>query len=279
MINREYLTRHIEISLDEDWGIYGDITSDTLLKNNIITKFRIINKQPIYFCGFDIANYLLQRISAKYKCYFHDSEYVPSGQIIIEGQGEAKLILAVERVLLNYLQHLSAISTKTHMYVTKVAGTKAKICDTRKTIPGIRALQKYAVQSGGGFNHRGTIDGCVFIKDNHIAIMGGIENIMDLIKEKKSHYTKVIIECDTVAQVHDVMKYEIADIILLDNMSLQDIQNSLQIIDNRVITEVSGGVNLSNVKQIAELGVDNISIGRLTHSVEAVDLSLEILNN
>jgi len=189
-------------------------------------------------------------------------------------EGKSRSVLAAERVTLNYLGHLSGIASLTRQFVEKVEGTDAAICCTRKTLPGLRAFQKYAVRAGGGQNHRFGLDDAVLIKDNHIASAGGIKNVLDKVKKNMGHMVRVEIEVDTLEQLHEVMEYKI-DAVLLDNMSSKILQQAVSIIDGRAIAEASGGISLDTIRTIAETGVDIISVGALTHSAKVLDLGLD----
>ena len=182
----------------------------------------------------------------------------------------------LERVILNYMQHLSGISTYTHSFVQRVNNTNVKIFDTRKTIPLHRQLQKYAVRCGGGHNHRLCLDSSILIKDNHIAICNGVTNAIKKAQKQNPHYSKIEIECDNINQVKEAVLMGV-DIIMLDNMSLEQIKEAVHIINNKAITEVSGNVSLDNVDNIAKTGVDMISIGKITHSAPASDIGLDIV--
>lgn len=263
-------------SLHEDYGIKGDITSNSVIKNDINVNFEINAREQIILCGLQIAQYYFDRHSSiRYTAYYKDSDTVPAGSTIISGSGRAKDILLLERVILNYLQHLSGIATMTNSFVQKVKGTKAKIFDTRKTIPLYRQLHKYAVVCGGGHNHRLCLDSSILIKDNHIAICGGVTEALQKAKENNPHYAKIEIECDTLEQVTEAVNAGV-DIIMLDNMSIEQTIKAIRIIDNRSVIDSSGNVSLENVENIAKTGVDMISIGKITHSAPAVDIGLDI---
>jgi nicotinate-nucleotide pyrophosphorylase (carboxylating) len=275
-LSTDILRPILDQSLKEDFGINGDITSNAVIDHLAEVKFSISSRENIILCGADIAQYFFKKYSTiEYKLHIKDSQAAAKGDIIISGQGKARDILMLERVILNYLQMLSGISTLTHQYVTAIKGTQARICDTRKTTPNLRALQKYAVRCGGGYNHRSSLDSAILIKDNHISICGGVTKAIRGAKLANPHYTKIEIECDTLAQVKEAIE-EGVDIIMLDNMSIGEIKEAIQIINNRAIIEVSGGVNLENIRDIAKTGVDIISVGRLTHSAPAVDIGLDM---
>jgi nicotinate-nucleotide pyrophosphorylase (carboxylating) len=210
-----------------------------------------------------------------------DGDVVPAGKVFARVVGEAQMLLAAERVALNFLQQLSGIATLTRKYVEAIAGTKARIIDTRKTAPGLRALQKYAVSVGGGHNHRMGLDDGVLIKDNHIALAGGVAEAIRRAKEAAGHLHKIEVEVATLDQVKEALQAK-ADILLLDNMTPETIRQAVEIVaahepgDRRTLLEASGGITLDNVRAYAEAGVDMISIGALTHSAPAVDISFKI---
>jgi nicotinate-nucleotide pyrophosphorylase (carboxylating) len=266
----------LDSSFKEDFGIKGDITSDSVIKKQSQIKFAINSRHDIVICGIQIAQYYLDNYSGvKYKIHKNDSDIAKPGEVIISGTGNAREILLIERIILNYLQHLSGISTLTNQYVLKTKGTKAKILDTRKTTPMLRTLQKYAVTCGGGYNHRLCLDSAIMIKDNHIAICGGIDIAIQNAKKHNPHYTKIEVECDTLEQVKKALHEEV-DIILLDNMSTDQIKEAIKIINGRAAIEASGNVSLETVETIAKTGVDYISVGKITHSAPSADIGLDI---
>ena len=267
----------LDAGFKEDYGLKGDITSDSVIDEDTKVEFVINARQEMIVCGVQVAQYYLDEYSSiKYRLHKKDAEQAAAESVLISGSGMAREVLMLERVILNYLQHLSAISTITNAFVQKVKGTKAKIFDTRKTLPLYRQLQKYAVVCGGGYNHRLCLDSSILIKDNHIAICGNLTRALRKAKVKNPHYAKIEIECDTLEQVREAMT-EGVDIIMLDNMSLVQIKEAIKIIDNKAIIEVSGNVSLETVADIAKTGVDMISVGRITHSPIAVDIGLDIL--
>ncbi len=274
----------IQQGLDEDLGDLGDITSKYTIPFDREIKFQISNREPIILCGSDIALQIFsaaeKRLNAPHsllKTHFHDGDHLSQNSIIIEGCGNARAIFAAERLVLNLMQHLSAISTITKKYIEELRGTKTKILDTRKTIPGFRELQKYAVKTGGGENHRMALYDGILIKDNHIAAAGSILSAVQMVQEKLDKKMPIEVECDTLQQVKEALAVKV-DIIMLDNMSLEQIREAVILIAGRAKIEVSGGVNLTAVKAIAQLGVDYISVGALTHSVKAVDIGLDVSN-
>lgn len=275
-LNLNIIRNLLDNSLKEDFGIRGDITSDATITPNSIINFRINSRKKSILSGVEIAKYYLKQYTdVNYSVHKQDGEKVSSGEDIISGRGDARDILLVERVLLNYLQHLSGISTLTHQYVSKTNGTKAKILDTRKTTPMLRTLEKYAVFCGGGHNHRLALDSAIMIKDNHIAICGDIGVAIRRAKENNPHYAKIEVECDTLEQVKIAASSDV-DIILLDNMPLEQLKEAINIINGRALIEASGNVSLETVEKIAQTGVDYISIGKITHSAPIADIGLDI---
>ncbi len=271
------LEKSLDDSLKEDYGIKGDITSNALIDEDKEINFRIQPREEIVLCGLQIIQYYFDKYSSiKYKIHYKDSDLLSAGGTILSGSGLAREILLLERVILNYLQHLSGIATNTYHFVQKIKHTKVKIFDTRKTIPLYRELQKYAVTCGGGYNHRLCLDSSILIKDNHIAICGGITNALKLAKANNPHYIKIEIECDNLEQVTEAINLGV-DIIMLDNMTPNQIIEAIRIIDGRATIEASGNVSLETVGDIAQTGVDMISVGKITHSSRAVDIGLDIV--
>lgn len=266
----------LDDSFKEDFGIKGDITSDSVIDKQAQIEFSINSRQKAVLCGIQIAKYYLDNYStSKYTIHKFDSDSIKPGDALVSGQGNAREILLIERIILNYLQHLTGISTLTNEFVQKIKSTKAKILDTRKTTPMLRVLQKYAVACGGGYNHRLALDSSIMIKDNHISICGSVTKAIQSAKKHNPHYAKIEIECDTIDQVKEAIM-EGVDIILLDNMTIDQINKSLKIIDKRAKVEVSGNVSLGTVEQIAKTGVDYISVGKITHSAPSADIGLDI---
>jgi nicotinate-nucleotide pyrophosphorylase (carboxylating) len=280
------LQKLIEIALIEDRAS-DDITSDLILDDSDLVSFKINTRQAIILCGIGVIKYCFDYLlatpkfgNAKIKIdnFYQDGDFISSNSTIASGVGSAKLVFAAERVILNLIQHLSAISTNTNQFVKLLGDSKTKILDTRKTLPSLRLIQKYAVKIGGGENHRFCLDEMILIKDNHIAAAGSVTNALRAVKAKNSKQLKVEIECDNLDQIIAVLKEGGADIIMLDNMALEQIKLAKEMIRSKAKIEVSGGVNLANIAQIAKIGVDFISIGVLTHSVVAVDIGLDIVS-
>lgn len=264
--------------LREDLG-RGDITSNSLIRPEKKVSFSIIAKEEMIVCGVDVVKRVFAKTddSLVLNIRFTDGDRISAGDVIIEGEGSALSILIAERLSLNLLSFMSSISTVTNKYVKETEGSKTGILDTRKTLPNLRVLQKYAVLKGGGHNHRFGLYDSVLIKDNHISICGGIKEVLRAVKLSSEFYLKKIeIECDHISQVKEVLDIGGADVIMLDNMELEEIKEAVDYIDRRVITEVSGNVTLDKIKKISSLEVDFISLGCLTGSIKSVDIGLDI---
>lgn len=268
----------IRNALLEDLGHGRDITSQATIPSGKKATAVMRAREAGVIAGIDVAVMAFQLVdnALNIETFVQNGGTVSAGADILNVSGNAQSILIGERVALNFASHLSGIATATTKYVEAIAGTKAKICCTRKTLPGLRVLQKAAVLAGGGANHRFGLDDCVLIKDNHIAVAGGIAAVLDATKNKIGHTTKIEIEVDTLDQLREVMEHGGADIVMLDNMAPDMLKKAVSMVDGTMITEASGGITLKNVRDIAEAGVDYISVGALTHSVTVLDLGLDI---
>lgn len=273
------LEKIIELGLEEDLGKDGDITSNLTIPEDKIINFQISNRQEMVLCGVDFALKIFEKLAKNQKLeikkHFNDGDFLAKNSKIISGSGNARIIFAAERLVLNLMQHLSGISTKTHNFVKELEG-KAQILDTRKTIPGLRYLQKYAVKIGGGKNHRMALFDAILIKDNHIAAAGSITNAVKMVKENLKKPLLIEVECDTFEQVKEVLQTGV-DIIMLDNMNLEQIKTCVNLISGKAKIEVSGNITIERVKEISKTGIDYISVGALTHQVKARDIGLDIL--
>jgi nicotinate-nucleotide pyrophosphorylase (carboxylating) len=274
----EHLVRKlIEEALFEDIGP-GDITSEAVIPDEATATAEIIAKQDLVLAGILIAREVFRKLDpwVQFTPLAHDGNKVQSGSIIAQVQGKTRALLAGERVALNLVQHLSGIATHTAKFVEVLKGSRAEILDTRKTLPGLRALEKYAVRMGGGRNHRfGLYDG-ILIKDNHIAAAGGIIKAMAGIRKKVHPLLKIEVEVKTLDEVREALAAG-ATMLLLDNMSPNLMKQSVGLVGGRVLVEASGNVTLDTVKAIGETGVDFISSGSLTHSAPAADISMKII--
>jgi len=266
----------IHRALEEDIGP-GDITTSLLIPDENESRALYIAKGNFVLAGLPFSREVFQILnpSISFKMFYNEGVNVIKGDVVAEVHGKTRAILSGERVSLNILQRLSGIATLTSMYVHKIKGLKAKIVDTRKTTPCQRFMEKYAVRMGGGGNHRfGLFDG-ILIKDNHIEAVGSIKEAVKLAKSSH-HLAKIEVEVENLYDLKEAIKAG-ADIVMLDNMSVSDIKEAVKISNGRVLLEASGGVKLENVRDIAEAGVDLISVGALTHSAVAVDISLKIV--
>jgi len=264
----------IDIALAEDIHT-GDITTLSVLPKPRKMRARLIAKEPMVLAGIAVAERVFARLDAnvKFKAEFADGDALKVGEVIARIEGDAAALLQAERVSLNLLQRMCGIATQTAAYVREIEGTGARVVDTRKTTPGLRVLEKYAVRVGGGTNHRtGLYDG-VLIKENHIAAAGGIKEAVRLARAYIPHTLKIEVETETLAEVSQALEAG-ADIIMLDNMGLVEMKQAVLSIGKRALVEASGGVNLTSIRAIAETGVDIISVGALTHSVKAADISM-----
>jgi len=268
------LDRIIENALAEDIHT-GDITTLSVVKERHEARARLIAKEPLVLAGIDVAARVFHILDPRilFTPHFRDSDMLGSGDIIAEMLGDAAMLLQGERVALNLLQRMCGVATLTARYVAAVKGTGVKVVDTRKTAPGLRSLDKYAVRAGGGANHRfGLYDG-VLIKENHITAAGGITIAVSRARDFIPHTIKIEVETETLAQVAEALSCG-ADIIMLDNMDTASMRAAVEMIAGKALVEASGGVNLETVREIAETGVDIISVGALTHSCRAMDISM-----
>ena len=272
-LSKEFIRGTVKLALNEDLYPSGDITSN-LISNEKKIKVKLISNQNAIVGGLLFAKQTFSLIDNKIKFIIKkkDGSKAKKGNLIAIIKGKAKNILIAERVALNFLSHISGIATKTNQFV-KLAGKKTKICCTRKTIPNLRVIQKYAVKLGGGTNHRFNLSDEYLIKDNHIASSDLKSLVLKAIKNKKGK--KITVEVDTIQQLKSILGLKF-NTLLLDNMSIKNLRKGVKIAKKLYKTEASGNVNLKNVKAIASTGVNRISVGSITHSVPAVDFKLEI---
>ncbi|MFH0979407.1 MAG: carboxylating nicotinate-nucleotide diphosphorylase [Candidatus Roizmanbacteria bacterium] len=267
----------INLALKEDIG-RGDITSQSIFLENKVVQGRFIAKEKGVVAGLKIAQMVFETIDKKtvFKLNVNDGNLVKKGQIIAKVKGPIKSLLAAERTSLNFLQRMSGIASLTHQFVELTKNTKTKILDTRKTAPGLRIFDKWAVFLGRGQNHRFGLYDMVLIKDNHIKVAGDVKKAIQLVKKNlQNRKIKIEVEVNTLNQLKEAVKQNV-NIIMLDNMNLEEIKKAVSLVSGKVKLEVSGGVQLNNVLNIAKTGVDYISVGSLTHSAKALDISLEI---
>lgn len=277
-LNPLLIETSVRAALDEDLGRAGDITSLATIPAEKQATAVIAARQQGVIAGLPMAAMAFALIdpALRFQPLAEDGGSVAPGDVVARISGGARGILSGERVALNYMGRLSGIATLTARYAAQVAHTRAHICCTRKTTPGLRAFEKYAVRCGGGMNHRFGLDDAFLIKDNHIAVAGGVVAALRAAKRVAGHLVKIEIEVDTLEQLRAVLG-EGADVVMLDNMSLVQLREAVALIGGRIRTEASGGVNLETVRAIAETGVDLISVGALTHSASVLDLGLDIV--
>lgn len=268
----------VKAALKEDLGHGFDITSNLLIPAGAQAKGVLKARQDGRLAGIIVAlsTFSLSDIDFDMSVMAEDGDDLKKGDVIAEIIGPARSLLTAERVALNFLSHMSGVATLTAQYVEKVKDTGCEICDTRKTIPGLRLFQKYAVEIGGGANHRFGLDDAILIKDNHIAVAGGISEALDQAHMLAGHTRKIEIEVDTLDQLEEVLANGKADIVMLDNFDVKELKKGVELAKGQITTEASGGVSLETVRKIAETGVDYISIGALTHSAPAMDMALDI---
>ena len=276
--NPIHLDNAVRAALDEDLGRAGDVTTLATIPAGTRATAVMALRKPGVVCGIPVAEAAFRAIdpTLKFEHLAEDGEHILGNRALVARvSGDARAILTAERLALNYMCHLSGIATMTARYVALVAHTNARICCTRKTTPGLRALEKYAVRAGGAMNHRFGLDDAILIKDNHIAVCGGIRQALRAAKKSAGHLVKIEIEVDTLDQLREVLD-EGADYCLLDNMNTAQMREAVKIAGGRVKLEASGGINAETVKAIAETGVDLISSGALTHSAPILDVGLDI---
>jgi nicotinate-nucleotide pyrophosphorylase (carboxylating) len=266
--------------LKEDLG-RGDITTQAVVRGGQRARGRFLAKQDLVLCGLEIAEAVFASLDGNIRLESHayDGELIRAGTEFARIEGLASALLSGERTALNLLQRLSGISTLTREFARRVAGTGAEIVDTRKTTPGLRLLEKYAVSVGGGRNHRFGLDDGVLIKDNHIAVVGSVRRAIEMARQSATHLMRIEVEVTTEQQLGEALAAG-ADAVMLDNMALDEVRRCVQLIREQApdtIIEVSGGVNLDNVRELAECGVDLISVGAITHSAPAVDISMKVM--
>lgn len=267
----------IQAALMEDVG-RGDLTSDLLIPASQQGRLVMTAREELVACGIELVARVFMAIDGALQCgaAVGEGQRVKAGQALVEVKGSARSILAAERTALNFLSRLSAVATQTRRYADAVAGTGTVILDTRKTLPGYRQLDKYAVRVGGGRNHRMRLDDGVLIKDNHIALCGGVAEAIARARHGTPALTRIEVECDTLDQVREALAAG-AEMILLDNMPPATLREAVAITEGRAYLEASGGVTLANVREIAECGVHFISVGALTHSAPHVDIGLDVV--
>ncbi len=276
MLNKFFIEEHVKKALQEDIG-FGDITTDYLTSEDDKMSCVLNTRVDGIFCGRDVFETVFKILSdtIQIKFYFKDGDEIKKGDKIADISGPARYILMGERTALNYVQRMSGIATETNKYQKAIGEYKAKIVDTRKTTPCFRAFEKYSVKVGGGALHRFNLSDCAMIKDNHIKFSGSLTKAVNRLKENISHAHKIEVECDTIEQVKEALACGV-DIIMLDNMTLEQMKDCVKLINGQAVVEASGNVNLSTVRDIASTGVDIISSSAIVAKAPTLDLGLDM---
>ena len=267
----------IEQALLEDIGT-GDITTEFIIPSNLKAKGIIKTSEEGVVAGLDIICLVFKKLDPEicFQSKIKDGKNILPGEVLAKIAGSARTILKGERVALNFLQRMSGIATITSKFCQEVKDLPVRIVDTRKTTPGLRILEKYAVRMGGGYNHRFGLYDAVLIKDNHIAAAGGIKSAVNSVRKQISHTVNIEVEVENLSQLQEALEMKV-DIIMLDNMNLETVKEAVKMVKGEVLIEASGGITLEKVRKIAQTGVDLISVGALTHSVKSLDISMEII--
>ena len=270
------IEKHVKAALEEDIG-FGDITTDFLAEDKDMLSGSLNTREDGVLCGCQVFEKVFKILSDKVeiKFYFKDGDFIAKGYKIASIKGPARFILTGERTALNYIQRMSGIASETKKYQDAIGDYGAKIVDTRKTTPNFRMFEKYAVKTGGGALHRFNLSDCAMIKDNHICLAGSITKAVEKLRKNLSHAHKIEVECDTLQQVKEALECK-ADIIMLDNMSISEMKEAVDLINKRAVVEASGGVNLEKIREIAQTGVDIISSSAIVARANTLDLALDI---
>jgi nicotinate-nucleotide pyrophosphorylase (carboxylating) len=265
-------------TLAEDLGRAGDVTSIATIPEDLPARAIVVARKAGVIAGLPLAAAAFRRLAPEIEIAAHarDGAEVATKTALMTVTGPARAVLAAERAALNLLGHLSGVATATHEFVRRIAGTNMRVCCTRKTTPGLRALEKYAVRCGGGFNHRFGLDDAMLIKDNHIAVAGSIRAVLERARACAGHLVKVEIEVDSLEQLREVLHVGIADAVLLDNMDAAAMRQAVAMVAGRLVIEASGGITLDNIAEVAATGVDYASSGWITHSAPNLDVALDI---
>ena len=269
----------VERALDEDLGRAGDVTSIATVPPGIAGRGAVVARAAGVIAGLPVLEAAFRKLDPQVNlaAQFRDGAAVAAGTVLMTVEGQARALLGAERVALNFLGHLSGVATATAAFVRLVAGTHARVCCTRKTTPGLRALEKYAVRCGGGFNHRFGLDDAILIKDNHIALAGGVRAVLKRARAVAGHLVKIEIEVDTLDQLREVLDTSLADAVLLDNMDPPTLAAAVKLVGGRLVTEASGGITHASAAAVAATGVDYISSGAITHSATNLDVGMDIV--
>ena len=276
MLSNFFVEDHVKSALMEDIG-FGDVTTESIVGEDKIFSARLVSRCSGVICGLEVFKTVFKVLSDKVevKLLFKDGDEIKKGDVLAEIKGPGKYLLLGERVSLNYIQRMSGIATETNKYQKAIGDLPCKIVDTRKTTPGFRAFEKYSVKVGGGALHRFNLSDCAMIKDNHIQVAGSVTNAVKLVKANLSHAHKIELECDTIEQIKEALPLGV-DIIMLDNMTLEQMKEAVELINNRAIVEASGNVHLETVRAIAECGVDIISSSAIVAKAPTLDIALDM---
>ena len=277
MLERRQIQRVVDTALDED-APFGDLTSQTLVPATAVARADLVAREPGVFAGAEVFEVAMTTLDPTVKVTLEasDGNRFERGTVLAHVEGSARAVLQAERVALNLVQRMTGIATLTATYVEAVAGTQARVVDTRKTTPGLRALERHAVRCGGGHNHRYSLSDAVMAKDNHLAVIPDLTAALRQAKADLPHTTHIEVEVDRLEQLDAVLDSGAAGTIMLDNFSLDDLRAGVAKVGGRALVEASGGITLDTIADIAKTGVDVISVGALTHSVRALDLGLDI---
>jgi nicotinate-nucleotide pyrophosphorylase (carboxylating) len=277
MLERRQIQRVVDAALDED-APFGDLTSQTLVPATAVARAELVARESGVLAGADVFEVAMTTLDPAVKVTLEarDGDSFDTGAVLARVEGPARVVLQAERVALNLVQRMTGIATLTRTYVEAVAGTGARVVDTRKTTPGLRALERHAVRCGGGHNHRYSLSDAVMAKDNHLAVIPDITAALRQARVDLPHTTHIEVEVDRLEQIDAVLASEAVGTIMLDNFSLDDLRTGVERIAGRALVEASGGITLDTIADVARTGVDIISVGALTHSVRALDLGLDI---
>lgn len=276
MLSNFYVESHVKSALNEDIG-FGDVTTESIVGEDKIFEATLSSRCEGIICGLEVFKTVFKILSDKVQVelLFKDGDKITKGDILAKLKGPGKYLLLGERVALNYVQRMSGIATETNKYQQAIGDLPCKIVDTRKTTPNFRAFEKYSVKVGGGALHRFNLSDCAMIKDNHIQVAGSVTNAVKMVKENLSHAHKIELECDTLEQVKEGLPLGV-DIIMLDNMTIEQMKEAVNFINHKAIVEASGNVNLDTVRQIAECGVDIISSSAIVAKAPTLDVALDM---
>jgi nicotinate-nucleotide pyrophosphorylase (carboxylating) len=265
-------------ALAEDLGRAGDVTSIATIPAGTPSRVMLVARKAGAMAGLPLVEATLRRLDpdVQIKALARDGDKVAARTPLMEIHGDARAVLSAERAALNFLGHLSGIATATAEFVKRIGAHKTRICCTRKTTPGLRALEKYAIRCGGGFNHRFGLDDAILIKDNHVAVAGGVRPVLERARAKVGHLVKIEIEVDSIAQLREVLDCGLADVVLIDNFDVPAMKEAVALVAGRLVIEASGGITLDSIAEIAATGVDYASSGALTHSSPSLDVAFDI---